>query len=74
MPRWTPAAKERQRQLIQQQQPWKHSTGPRTAAGKAKVSRNAQKHGLRSADAIEAQKVWQKYFKELQDLLEAVAQ
>jgi hypothetical protein len=30
-------------------QPWRASTGPRTAAGKARSSRNALKHGERSA-------------------------
>ena len=34
-------------ELIRQWRPWEHSTGPRTAAGKAKVSRNADKGGRR---------------------------
>jgi hypothetical protein len=32
MPRWTPAARERQRQLINQVRPWEHSTGPNHGA------------------------------------------
>jgi hypothetical protein len=44
-------------QLIRQWQPWKQSTGPRTEAGKAKVSQNAFKGG------------WRQQFKELRVLL-----
>jgi hypothetical protein len=32
-------------------QRWRRSTGPRTAAGKPRASRNAVRYGLRSADA-----------------------
>lgn len=41
MPRWTPESRERQRQAIQNWSPWASSTGPTTAEGKAKASRNA---------------------------------
>lgn len=41
MPRWTPEAREKQRQLIQSWSPWETSTGPTTPEGKAKASRNA---------------------------------
>ena len=40
---WTTERRQRQSQLIKQWQPWEHSTGSRTAEGKAKVSRNACK-------------------------------
>jgi hypothetical protein len=59
MPRWTPEAREaqreKQRQLIHQQRPWQHSTGPRSATGKAIVAQNALKHGLRSKEMRELQ-------------------
>jgi hypothetical protein len=45
--RWTPQARERQAKLIHQWQPWKQSTGPKTAEGKVAVSRNAYKGGTR---------------------------
>lgn len=48
MRHWTPAERQRQAELIKQWQPWKHSTGARTAEGKAKVSRNAFKGGFRA--------------------------
>ena len=35
-------------ELIRRWRPWEHSTGPRTASGKAKSSRNAWKGGLRA--------------------------
>lgn len=44
---WTTERRQRQAQQIKQWQPWKHSTGARTAEGKAKVSRNAFKGGYR---------------------------
>lgn len=43
---WTPERKQRQRELIQTWKPWLKSTGPRTAAGKAKVARNAYRGAL----------------------------
>lgn len=42
---WTPERRARQAELIRTWQPWARSTGPRTAAGKAKASRNAWKGG-----------------------------
>lgn len=44
---WTTERRQRQALLIQQWQPWQHSTGARTLAGKVKVSRNAYKGGFR---------------------------
>jgi hypothetical protein len=44
---WTPERRVRQREMIQRWRPWKHSTGPRSTEGKAKVSRNAGKGGER---------------------------
>lgn len=40
---WTDERRARQAILIHQWQPWRHSTGPRTAQGKAIASRNAYK-------------------------------
>jgi hypothetical protein len=45
MPRWTAEARAKQAALITAWQPWCASTGPRTADGKAKVARNADKGG-----------------------------
>ena len=47
MRHWTMQERQRQAQLIKQWQPWQHSTGAKTIEGKAKVSRNAFKGGLR---------------------------
>lgn len=38
---WTPQRRARQAEVIRSTQPWLHSTGPRSAAGKAISSRNA---------------------------------
>ena len=40
---WTKERRQRQSELIQSWKPWARSTGPRTSAGKAKVSQNANK-------------------------------
>jgi hypothetical protein len=45
MPRWTTEARAKQSALITAWQPWRASTGPRTADGKAKVARNADQGG-----------------------------
>lgn len=53
MPRWTDAARAKQAALIARWKPWQAATGPRTAAGKAKAARNADKGG----DAGRAQRL-----------------
>lgn len=45
MPRWTTEARAKQAGLIAAWQPWLASTGPRSAGGKAKVSKNADQGG-----------------------------
>lgn len=45
---WTAERRARQAEAIRRWQPWLKSTGPRTAAGKAKASRNADKGGKRA--------------------------
>jgi hypothetical protein len=53
MPRWTDAARVKQAALIARWKPWQAATGPRTADGKAKAARNADKGG----DAGRAQRL-----------------
>ena len=45
---WTPERRARQAEAIKRWRPWEQSTGPRTAEGKATVSRNADKGGKRA--------------------------
>ena len=47
MPRWTRQTRHAAAQAIHGWKPWLHSTGPRTPAGKARVSRNAFKNSPR---------------------------
>jgi len=49
---WSAARRARQAALIRRWQPWRHSTGPRTRAGKARCAMNARKHGFRSRPAM----------------------
>ena len=44
---WSPERRQRQSQAIKEWKPWSQSTGPKSAAGKAQVSQNAYKGGLR---------------------------
>ena len=48
MPRWTPEARLKHAAAIRGWMPWTLATGPVTAAGKARSSRNAWKGGLRA--------------------------
>ena len=59
--KWTPEQRQQQAERIRDWRPWEHSTGPRTAEGKAAASRNGWKGGHREmlrelARAIGAQR------------------
>jgi hypothetical protein len=59
--------RQRQAQLIKQWQPWQHSTGARTAEGKAKASRNAFKGGFRQ-QLKELRRLLQEHQKRLNEI------
>ena len=42
---WTRDQRAQQAAAIQRWRPWKHATGPRTPAGKARSARNADRGG-----------------------------
>jgi hypothetical protein len=44
---WTEEKRLNQAANCRETAPWRFSTGPRSPEGKAKVSQNASKHGLR---------------------------
>ena len=46
---WTSERKAKQAAAIQRWKPWAHSTGPKSSEGRAKVSRNGWKGGVRPA-------------------------
>ena len=46
---WTESRRKTQAERAQKQQPWRHSTGPKTPEGKAKSAANAHKTGLHTA-------------------------
>lgn len=46
---WTPERRARQAELIRRWRPWERSTGPKTAAGKARSNRNGWKGNPRGA-------------------------
>ncbi|GJL85253.1 MAG: hypothetical protein DHS20C02_10280 [Micavibrio sp.] len=43
---WPEKRRKAQAERAKTQKPWKHSTGPKTAEGRAKTSQNAYKHGF----------------------------
>lgn len=65
---WTEERKQKQAATIKETQPWKKSTGPKTAAGKAVVSQNATKHGLRGGIFRQAANLFAKQNKLLKEL------
>jgi hypothetical protein len=70
MRHWTQQERERQAQLIRSWQPWKQSTGAKTAIGKQKSGQNALKHGGRSLASIELFKRLRASLKVANDVLE----
>ena len=49
MPReWTTEQRQQQAKAIRNRKPWEQSTGPLTAEGKIKVSKNAYRGGTRA--------------------------
>lgn len=58
---WTLERRMKQAQMIKQWQPWKHSTGPKTEAGKQRSCQNAFKHGGRCASVRELHKLMAEY-------------
>lgn len=48
--------------------PWKKSTGPKSAAGKARASRNSLKHGLTTNAALAEQKAIRQLIGDAADL------
>ena len=47
---WTPERRAAQAARCRANRPWEKSTGPKTAAGKARCALNSHKHGHRSAE------------------------
>jgi hypothetical protein len=54
---WTPERRRKQSEAIQRWRPWEKTTGPRTIKGKAVLSVNAVKHGMRSAGNREMERL-----------------
>ena len=46
MRQWIPEERQRQAEIIKNWKPWEHSTGAKTAQGRAIASRNAYKGGV----------------------------
>ena len=64
MRRWTLEERARQAELIQEWQPWKQSTGAKTAEGRGVSRMNSLKHGSYSAEAKAELETIKSYLKE----------
>ena len=54
---WTPDRRARQSARVRETQPWRHATGPRSEAGKARSKMNGLKHGLRTREGMLARRL-----------------
>lgn len=66
---WPPERRRAQAERIRQWKPWRFSTGPRSRAGKDKVSMNAFRHGLSSKpvrDFVAVLRRQQKFIKDIE--------
>jgi len=70
--RWTAEQRAQQSEAIRRWKPWERSTGPKTDTGKATVSANALKHGLRSAGWLEDQKRITELLRRCRELLKRI--
>jgi hypothetical protein len=61
---WTLERRQRQAEMIQRWQPWKQSTGARTAEGRNVSKLNALKHGFYSAESKIGLKELRSYLRE----------
>lgn len=68
---WTDEQRQRQREAIQRWKPWAQSTGPQTAEGKAKASRNGEKGGL-WAEVRDLSKMVNALLKEQREMLRLI--
>lgn len=72
MPRWTEEARTQQALRIREQKPWQHTTGPKGAMAKRRVSRNALKHGARSRAMGDINRMLRRQRQEMQVLREHI--
>jgi len=68
----SPIGRLRLRIAARRNRPWEHSTGPRTAKGKATSSRNATKHGMRSREAVAERREMAEFARFIRELAASV--
>lgn len=65
---WTPERRARQAEAIRSWKPWAKSTGPRTAAGKARAAQNAAKPHLQHAPGHRMERALRAHGRYLSDI------
>jgi hypothetical protein len=70
----TPAGRERLRQAALRHRPWTHSTGPRTAAGKAQAVLNGKRRQLGSCSVRELRAALGKMLHQVHEMSESRTQ
>lgn len=64
----SPERIEQQREVMRRNRPWEKSTGPKSAAGKARSSRNGVTHGLTTRENLALKKAMRQTEKSLEAL------